>query len=117
MVDFAGYSMPVQYSSMGIPASHKHTRSNCSLFDVSHMLQTRVHGKDRFEFIESLTVADAKSLKPNHGALTFFTNDAGGIIDDLIVTNADSHLYVVSNAGCRDKDIPLMSERAREMKA
>ena len=116
MVDFAGYAMPVQYTSMGISASHNHTRSNCSLFDVSHMLQTRVHGKDRFEFIESLTVADAKNLKPNHGALTLFTNDQGGIIDDLIVTNADEHLYVVSNAGCRHSDIPLMSGREKEMK-
>jgi len=117
MVDFAGYDMPVQYSSMGISASHIHTRTNCSLFDVSHMLQSRVHGKDRFEFIESLTVADAKNLKANHGALTLFTNENGGIIDDLIVTNADCHLYVVSNAGCRDKDIPLMLGKEKEMKA
>ena len=116
MVDFAGYSMPVQYSSLSISASHHHTRTHCSIFDVSHMLQTRVHGKDRFEFIESLSVADAKNLKPNHGALTLFTNDQGGIIDDLIVTNAEEHLYVVSNAGCRDKDIPLMSARLKKMK-
>jgi len=116
MVDFAGYAMPVQYTSMGISASHNHTRTNCSLFDVSHMLQTRVHGKDRFDFIESLTVADAKSLKANHGALTLFTNEKGGIIDDLIVTNAEEHLYVVSNAGCRASDIPLMSNKEKEMK-
>lgn len=116
MVDFAGYAMPVQYMSMGISASHNHTRTNCSLFDVSHMLQTRVHGKDRFDFIESLTVADAKSLKANHGALTLFTNEKGGIIDDLIVTNAEEHLYVVSNAGCRASDIPLMSNKEKEMK-
>merc|ERR1712013_748465 len=115
MVDFAGYSMSVQYSSMGIPASHKHTRTHCSIFDVSHMLQTRVHGEDRFEFIESLTVADARNLQPNQGALTLFTNDEGGIIDDLIVTNAEEHLYVVSNAGCRDKDVPLMSSMEKEM--
>ena len=116
MVDFAGYAMPVQYSSLGISASHNHTRTNCSLFDVSHMLQTKVYGKDRFEFIESITVADVKNLKTNHGALTLFTNENGGIIDDLIVTNADEHLYVVSNAGCRDKDIPLMSGREKDMK-
>jgi len=116
MVDFAGYSMPVQYSSMGISASHIHTRTNCSIFDVSHMLQTRVHGKDRFEFMESLTVADVNGLKENQGSLTLFTNDNGGIIDDLIVTNAEEHLYVVSNAGCRDKDIPLMATKEKEMK-
>jgi aminomethyltransferase len=44
MVDFAGYLMPVQYGAEGIQASHKHTRSHCSLFDVSHMLQSNIHG-------------------------------------------------------------------------
>ncbi len=44
MVEFAGYLMPVLYGSEGIAVSHKHTRSHCSLFDVSHMLQTNIHG-------------------------------------------------------------------------
>jgi len=117
MVDFAGYSMPVQYSNMGAMASHHHTRTNCSLFDVSHMLQTKVWGKDRVAFMESLTVADVENMKVNSGSLTVFTNSDGGIIDDLIVSNAGDHLYVVSNAGCRHKDIPLMSAKEKEMKA
>jgi len=116
MVDFAGYSMPVQYSSLGIGQSHLHTRQFCSLFDVSHMLQSRIFGKDRFAFMESITVADVKGLKPNSGALTLFTNTQGGIEDDLIVSNADEHLYVVSNAGCRDKDIKIMMARLEKMK-
>ena len=75
------------------------------MFDVSHMLQTVVHGRDRVKFIESLTVGDIAGLKPNQGTLTLFTNDQGGIKDDLIVTNTEQgYLYVVSNAGCRDKD-------------
>jgi len=117
MVDFAGYSMPVQYSSQGISASHLHTRSHCSIFDVSHMLQTRVWGRHRKEFMESLTVVDMEKLKPNTGGLTVFTTAEGGIIDDLIVTAAEDHLYVVSNAGCRDKDLPLMNARLGEMVA
>lgn len=117
MVDFAGYSMPVQYSHMGALASHQHTRSKCSLFDVSHMLQTRVWGADRVAFMESLTVADVETMKTNTGSLTVFTTQDGGIIDDLIVSNAGDHLYVVSNAGCRHKDIPLMVAREQEMKA
>lgn len=117
MVDFAGYMMPVQYSSMGAVASHHHTRNKCSIFDVSHMLQTRVFGKDKVEFMESLTVADVSGLAPNAGSLTVFTTPSGGIIDDLIVTNAEDHLYVVSNAGCRHKDIPLMEDRAKSMQA
>merc|ERR1712168_156491 len=81
------------------------------------MLQTRVHGKDRFDFIESLTVADARNLKVNSGSLTLFTNEKGGIEDDLIVSNAENFLYVVSNAGCKDKDKRLMLDRANEMDA
>merc|ERR1719370_530922 len=96
MVDFAGYRLPVQYSDLGISASHLHTRMHCSLFDVSHMLQSKVHGKDRIGFMESLTVAD---------------------VDDLIVTKADDHLYVVSNAGRREQDIPLMLSKEVEMKS
>jgi len=115
MVDFAGYIMPVQYTSLGISASHQHTRTNCSLFDVSHMLQTRVTGKDRVAFIEGITVADVEGLGQGHSTLTVFTTDQGGIVDDLIVTKAEDHLYVVSNAGCRHKDIPLMKRKAAQM--
>lgn len=117
MVDFAGYLLPVQYGKEGIAASHIHTRTHCSIFDVSHMLQTRVYGKDRMGFIERLTVADVLGLSDNHGTLTLFTNDKGGIIDDLIVTKTNlDYLYVVSNAGCRHKDIPHMSEAAKALR-
>jgi len=116
MVDFAGYRLPVQYSDLGISASHLHTRKHCSLFDVSHMLQSKVHGKDRINFMESLTVADVAGLKTNQGSLSVFTLPNGGIVDDLIVTKADNHLYVVSNAGRREQDIPLMRAKEEEMK-
>ncbi|KAG8002824.1 Aminomethyltransferase [Nibea albiflora] len=108
MVDFAGWSMPVQYKDSHI-VSHMHTREHCSIFDVSHMLQTKVHGKDRVKFMESLVVADIEELKDNQGTLTLFTTQKGGIIDDLIVTKTDQgYLYVVSNAGCSDKDTAHM---------
>ncbi|KAG8548735.1 hypothetical protein GDO81_024394 [Engystomops pustulosus] len=64
MVAFAGWSLPVQYQDSHM-TSHLHTRQRCSLFDVSHMLQTRIHGKDRISFIESLVVGDIAELKPN----------------------------------------------------
>lgn len=50
IVDFAGWLMPVQYKNLSIQDSHFHTRSQCSLFDVSHMMQTRIHGRDRTKF-------------------------------------------------------------------
>ena len=81
-------------------------REAVSLFDVSHMLQTVVGGRDRVEFIESLTVADVGGLGEDQGTLTVFTNPEGGIIDDLIVSKTSlGYLYVVSNAGCADKDL------------
>ncbi|XP_785085.4 aminomethyltransferase, mitochondrial [Strongylocentrotus purpuratus] len=104
MVPFAGYSMPVQYKS-GLVKEHLHCRSSAAIFDVSHMLQSRIYGKDRVKFIESLTVADVEALKPNTGTLSLFINDHGGIIDDLIINQtSEDHLYIVSNAGCADKD-------------
>ena len=67
--------------------------------------------------MESITVVDMINMKPNTGALTVFTNPAGGILDDLIVTEAVDHLYVVSNAGCRDQDVALLTARQAEMAA
>lgn len=105
MVPFAGYAMPVSYPDLSHPASHLHTRQHVSIFDVSHMLQTHVYGKDRVAYMESLVVADVAGLKDNQGSLTLFTKPCGGIIDDLIVTKTNlDYLYVVSNAGCIEKD-------------
>ena len=85
-----------------------------SIFDVSHMLQTTVRGRDQVEFMESLVVGDVAGLADDHGTLTLFTTDTGGIIDDLIVTRTSlGHLYIVSNAACADKDFTHMSVRER----
>lgn len=112
MVPFAGWEMPVQYKE-GISSSHLHVRSDAGLFDVSHMLQTKVTGKDKISFIESLTVADVESLNENQGTLSVFTNDTGGILDDLIINKtSDGYLYVVSNAGCAEKDLTNMLTQA-----
>lgn len=108
MVPFAGWEMPVQYKA-GISSSHLHVRSEVGLFDVSHMLQTKITGKDSIPYIESLIVGDIEGLKENQGTLSVFTNDTGGILDDLIVSKTtDGYLYVVSNAGCADKDYKNM---------
>ncbi|XP_076028768.1 aminomethyltransferase, mitochondrial [Oratosquilla oratoria] len=118
MVEFAGYSMPVQYGKVGISPSHKHVRSHCGIFDVSHMLQSKVHGKDRVKFMESMIVADLEGLTDNTGTLSLFVNKNGGIIDDLICSKTDKgYLYVVSNAGCREKDLKHMKECLESFKA
>ncbi|XP_076118142.1 aminomethyltransferase, mitochondrial-like [Mytilus galloprovincialis] len=112
IVPFAGWEMPVQYKS-GITSEHLHVRSDAGLFDVSHMLQTKITGEDSIKFIESMTVADVEGLKENQGTLSVFTNDNGGILDDLIINKTtDGYLYVVSNAGCAEKDLKNMLTQA-----
>jgi aminomethyltransferase len=105
MVPFAGWSMPVQYSNLGIVASHIHTRQQASLFDVSHMLQTQWTGKDAIKFMERLVVGDISGLKLGSSTLSLFTTEQGGILDDTVINRkSDTDLYVVSNAGCAEKD-------------
>ncbi|XP_002738645.2 aminomethyltransferase, mitochondrial-like [Saccoglossus kowalevskii] len=117
MVPFAGFSMPVQYKE-GLLAEHLHTRNTVSLFDVSHMQQSKVYGKDRIQFIESLIVGDVAGLPDNTGTLSLFTNHKGGIQDDLIVSKTtEDYLYIVSNAGCIDKDIANMKAQEVAMKS
>lgn len=93
MVPFAGYSLPVQYPD-GVLKSHLHTRAaGCaSLFDVGHMGQIKWHGKDRAKFLESVVVADVAEMKPGEAKLTLLTNDAGGIIDDSVITNHGDYM-------------------------
>jgi aminomethyltransferase len=95
--------MPVQYPD-GILQGHLHCRTKASLFDVSHMGQIKVEGKDRVKFVERLTVADVAGLPLNTAVYSLFTNKNGGIIDDTIIANRGDFIYIVVNAGCFDKD-------------
>ncbi|KAJ3693606.1 hypothetical protein LUZ60_009086 [Juncus effusus] len=105
MVPFAGWSMPIQYAD-SIMDSTLNCRANGGLFDVSHMCGLSLFGKSAIPFLESLVVADVAGLKNGHGTLTVFTNEKGGAIDDSVVTKVkDDHIYLVVNAGCRDKDL------------
>ncbi|WIY27793.1 glycine cleavage system aminomethyltransferase GcvT [Parasedimentitalea psychrophila] len=109
MVDFAGWEMPVQYP-MGIMGEHNHTRAKAGLFDVSHMGQVILRGADAAAKLETLVPAAITTLKEGKARYTFFTNDDGGIMDDLIVANAGDHLFVVVNASMRHQDIPHMAK-------
>lgn len=107
MVPFAGYSMPVQYP-MGIAKEHLHTRSEAGLFDVSHMGQVILRGEGAAAALESLVPVDIVDLPEMKQRYALFTNDQGGVMDDLMVTNAGGHLFVVVNAACKDQDIAHM---------
>ncbi|KYN90716.1 glycine cleavage system protein T [Vibrio cidicii] len=104
MVPFAGYDMPVQYP-LGVKKEHLHTRDAAGLFDVSHMGQLRLHGEGAAAFLESLVPVDIIDLAQGKQRYAFFTNEQGGIMDDLMVANLGDHLFVVVNAACKEQDI------------
>jgi aminomethyltransferase len=112
MVPFAGYSMPVQFPA-GLMAEHAHTRSAAGLFDVSHMGQLRLDGASteaRALALESLIPMDVLGLGAGKQRYGFLTNDAGGIIDDLMFTNRGDHLFIIVNGACKHGDLKWMSE-------
>lgn len=99
LVPFAGWSMPLRYAEMGINESVLRTRARCSLFDVSHMLQTEFKGAEAVKLLRKLVPSDIDGLDNGHGRLSMFLNGSGGIIDDAIVTKIDKGTFrVVSNA-------------------
>ncbi len=110
MVDFAGWSLPVQYAA-GIMAEHRHCREAAALFDVSHMGQVAIRGVDAAAAFEALVPGDIQGLAEGQARYTVFTNDQGGVLDDLIVSRVADGLFVVVNAGCRDADIAHMRAR------
>lgn len=104
MVPFAGYDMPVQYP-LGVKKEHLHTRDAAGLFDVSHMGQLKLHGPDAAKALEALVPVDIVDLPVGNQRYAFFTNEEGGIMDDLMVANFGDHLFVVVNAACKEQDI------------
>ena len=108
MVPFAGYDMPVQYST-GVLREHLHTRCSAGLFDVSHMGQIALHPKsgrveDAALALERLVPQDILGLPAGRQRYAQFTNGEGGILDDLMVANFGSHLFLVVNAACKALD-------------
>ena len=112
MVPFAGYEMPVQYA-LGVMKEHLWTRENAGLFDVSHMGQVRLvpHSGDVAEAaraIERLVPVNMLGLAVGRQRYALFTNEDGGILDDLMIANAGDHLFVVVNAACKADDVAHM---------
>lgn len=112
MVPFAGYEMPVQYP-MGVMKEHLHTRAHAGLFDVSHMGQVVLRGRSWEEValgFEALVPQDVLGLKDGRQRYGFFTNEGGGIEDDLMFARRGDDLLVVVNAACKEGDIARMKE-------
>ena len=126
MVPFAGYDMPVQYP-LGVMKEHLHCREQAGLFDVSHMGQIRLTGANAAKALETLVPVDIIDLPVGMQRYAMFTNEQGGILDDLMVANlGNDELFLVVNAACKDQDLahlrqhlgdqcqiePLFEERA-----
>ena len=103
MVAFAGFEMPVEYS--GIRLEHMNVRENAGVFDVSHMGEIWIKGREAFELVQRLTSNDAGKLVPGRIQYTCFPNETGGIVDDLLVYcyTPEKYLLVV-NASNTEKD-------------
>jgi aminomethyltransferase len=105
MVPFAGYDMPVQYPT-GIIREHLHTREAAGLFDVSHMGQVVIEGEGAAAMLESLVPVDIEDLGEDRQTYALFTNEQGGVLDDLIITRwGPDRFFLVVNAGCKERDI------------
>lgn len=109
IVEFAGYLMPIQYSS--IIAEHKAVRNSVGVFDVSHMGEVFVSGEKALDFVQNITVNDASVLFPGRVQYSAMCYPDGGIVDDLLVYRlADDKFMLVINASNTEKDFNWMKE-------
>jgi aminomethyltransferase len=110
MVPFAGWEMPVQYA--GVIAEHRAVRTDCGVFDVSHMGELEVEGPRAHELLQSLLSNDLDRVEPGGAQYTLLTNERGGIVDDLIAYRLDAHRYLlIVNASNRRTDFEWLRER------
>jgi len=113
-VEFAGYEMPIQYSS-GIIEEHKFTRSNSGIFDVSHMGQLFIYGDNNLtDDLEKIFPLDLKNLKLNSSKYSFLMNEKAGVYDDLIITKLEEGFLIILNAACKDNDFKILSSLLKD---
>jgi len=108
LVEFAGFEMPIQYE--GIIAEHKAVRESVGVFDVSHMGEVEVHGKDALAFVQKITTNDASMLAKGKIQYSAMCYKEGGVVDDLLVYNCGDYYLLVINASNVDKDFKWMQD-------
>ncbi len=114
LVEFAGYHMPIQYSE-GILSEHRFTRSNCGIFDVSHMGQLFIYSNENLtKDLEKIFPIDLQSLKINQSKYSFLMNEKGGICDDLIITKINKGYMIILNAACKNNDFKILKEKLND---
>jgi len=111
MVEFAGYSMPIQYKD-GIVQEHKFTRESSGVFDVSHMGQLFIAGKDDLtKDLQNIFPLDLENLNLNQCKYSFLMNDDAGIYDDLIITKMKDGYLIILNAACKNNDFSIIQKK------
>src|SRR5690606_41461734 len=93
MVPYAGFNMPVQYE--GVNAEHETVRNAVGVFDVSHMGEFLIEGEYALEFIQKITTNDASKLTIGKAQYSCIPNDAGGIVDDIIIYRVKANTYLM----------------------
>ncbi len=116
MVPFAGYELPVQYPA-GVLAEHTQCRERAALFDVSHMGQISLRGADAAAALETLVPGDMLGIAPGRQRYTLFLDEAGGILDDLMVANHGERLLLIVNASRKDADSQHLATRIPQVHA
>ncbi|TYL47901.1 glycine cleavage system aminomethyltransferase GcvT [Marinomonas sp. IMCC 4694] len=115
MVEFAGYDMPVQYP-LGVMKEHLWTRDNVGLFDVSHMGQVIIRGKEVKAALETILPVDVQGLNEGMQRYGMFTTQTAGITDDLMFANWGDDVFMVVNAGCKDQDFAYLKASLTDCK-
>ncbi len=113
IIDFGGWAMPVQYSS--VMDEHQLTRNHSGLFDICHMGEIDIRGKGACEFLQAVLTRDIANQYPGQMKLSVIVNELGGIIDDLTVYLFDEdHYHLVTNALTKDKDLQWLLRIKKE---
>ncbi|MBV9099681.1 MAG: glycine cleavage system aminomethyltransferase GcvT [Candidatus Dormibacteraeota bacterium] len=110
MVEFAGFDMPLQYSS--IREEHEAVRNRAGIFDLSHMGEVRIAGADADATVQRLISNDLNRVSAGGAVYSVMCNEHGGIVDDVVVYRDDDSCMVVVNASCRQKDVSWMRDHA-----
>lgn len=114
MVDFGGWDMPVQYTA-GVIEEHMATRTRAGLFDVSHMGEIWVEGRDAISFVNRITTNDVAKLIDGQAHYSALTNEKGGVVDDLLVYRfSGERLLLVVNAGTTEKDWAWITDQKKD---
>lgn len=112
IIEFGGWQMPVYYTS--ILEEHLWVRKSCGIFDVSHLGEFHVKGKEAFNFLQYCVTNDLNKLRPGKILYSLLCNEQGMTLDDILIyQEAENDYYLIVNAGSIDRDFEFLSKHAK----